>query len=501
MLKRFQAIIYASRFALPIAMFLGVFLGIMSISHNPVLGDLDVGWLIRTGEYLLDHWRFPPGDIYSFSNPGKPWVLYQWGFEIYLGGLHRLANLGGVIWGTALILGITYAFFLYWLLRIGLSPGWAVGLAILTAMANTFHWYSRPQTMTILFYVMILYVLEGYRLRPGKQLLVLPVIFLLWANVHLGFIWGLAVVLLYGVWALSAPAVYRGPDTGRDPWPLLIFFFCLGAAMINPYGPALFSYLWELTFSYKMNSHIQELQSPDFHHFCLIFTMFQLVLLLWLSGPQYPGKFLFLSLLTITLCMGLYSVRHLTLFTIPATLHLAYSIKARLNLASPDRASIPRAGWLLAGLAVVLSLVWVVSIERWRPGFYQFPTKKVPKGAVLYLADQAHASQPLRIFNFRDSWGDYLIYALYPHIRVYLDTRFDMYGDNFFSETIKTYNKALRDFSTLIPWEVDFILLDKEILKNQYIEKLNPKGPFILVYEDEQALLYKYNSESDTKLP
>jgi hypothetical protein len=177
-------------------------------------------------------------------------------------------------------------------------------------------------------------------------------------------------------------------------------------------------------------------------------------------------------------------------------LHIAYCVKARNNWPYPDRARISKEGWLVAVLAVVLSLIWIVTIESWRPGFYQFAPKRIPKGAAQYVAGQANSSQPLKIFNFRDSWGNYFIYTLYPHIRVYIDTRFDMYGDKFFGESIKTLQKALRDFTTIIPLDADFVLVDKKILEDQHIDNLQPKGPFRLVYEDKQALLYRFDRRS-----
>src|SRR5580704_4025651 len=43
-----------------------------------LLVDCDVGWHIRSGEYILDHHAVPHQDLYSFSKPNAPWYAWEW---------------------------------------------------------------------------------------------------------------------------------------------------------------------------------------------------------------------------------------------------------------------------------------------------------------------------------------------------------------------------------------------------------------------------------------
>src|SRR4051794_22006762 len=43
-----------------------------------LLADADVGWHIRTGDYILDHGSVPHQDLYSFSKTGAPWYAWEW---------------------------------------------------------------------------------------------------------------------------------------------------------------------------------------------------------------------------------------------------------------------------------------------------------------------------------------------------------------------------------------------------------------------------------------
>ena len=153
---------------LPACLFAGLLLALLCLPKSPMLRDLDVGWLIRDGEFIWHTGHLPAGDIYSFTNLGRPWLLYKWGFELYLGVLHQLASLGGVIWGTALIIALTYSLLLYFLLRLGVNRLISLGLVTLAILATVFYWYTRPTTPTYLFYVVALIILEEYRQAPGK---------------------------------------------------------------------------------------------------------------------------------------------------------------------------------------------------------------------------------------------------------------------------------------------------------------------------------------------
>ena len=64
---------------------------------SQLLGDADVGWHIRTGEYVLDHHAVPQTDLYSFSKAGAPWYAWEWGSDVVDALLHRGAGLKGVV--------------------------------------------------------------------------------------------------------------------------------------------------------------------------------------------------------------------------------------------------------------------------------------------------------------------------------------------------------------------------------------------------------------------
>jgi hypothetical protein len=476
---------------LPVFLFACLLLALLLLPQSPMLRDLDVGWLIRDGEFIWRHGQLPSGDIYSFTHLGRPWILYKWGFELYLGVLHELASLGGVIWGTALVIALTYSFLLYFLMRLGVNRLLSLGLVSLAILTTAFYWYTRPTTPTYLFYAVFLILLEEYRMAPGKNIWFIPLLFLLWTNVHLGFIVALGAVGLYGLAAWLLPEAFRGPGSRRETKLLFVILpLCLGAVLINPYGISLFVKIWQHSNDKLVTQGLtSEMLSPNFHEAMSVFLFLQITLLFWVGGRDYPGRPVLLALVTVTLALALFSVRHIPYFAITATVHLGHAFRERQG--EPAVLALPgplRQGWGWALAVVLASFLWIVGIEHYKPGFYGFEPNRAPQGAADYLAQQKGA-RPWHVFSSDDQWGSYFIYRLYPGALVFIDTRFDLYGDAFNAKFLDLRQEALLHMEVLNPWGVDFL-----VLKKGSINKPPTAAPgWALVYEDSQALIYRFN--------
>ena len=494
---------------LPIFFFIYIFIGILTIPNNFLLDDLDVCWLTRTGELIWQNGQLPTADVFSFTHQGKPWVLYQWGFEFFLGGLHLLAGLGGVVWGGALLIALTYSLLFHFLLKLGIHRGVCIGLVVLTMLINSFHWLCRPNTASILFYTYLIIFLENHRRSPKNHTIwALPLLFLLWANVHLGFTSGLMVLLVYALGAWFFPTFFREEQQVKDCRLMLVFFLCLIATFINPYGPYLFKYLWELSQATNMNRGISELHSPDFHSpFFLLFAL-QICLVFLISHKTYSGRELLLVVLCITLIMALFSARHIPYFSIPAIIHLAYSWKARSGIENkPINLLNQHNGWGWGLTIATICLAGVTLAHRSNLEFYDFSEKRAPKAATAFLEKNLGESSPARIFTSGGGaqWNDYLLYKLFPRVKLFIDTRFDMYGDEFFKKFIILRQKLRCSLQPLEPWRIDFLIIEK----NQGKDKNDPTDlvgwppatfPWKLIYEDDQAMIYR-NLKNATMLP
>ncbi len=107
--------------------------------------DPDYWWHLRTGQYIVQTHSIPSHDIFSFTVPGKHWLMYEWLSEvlIYVSVSHvgYAVTLGLFI----LITLISFALMQRLLLRLRTLPIAAVLLVTLGLMISAPYWTVRPQ--------------------------------------------------------------------------------------------------------------------------------------------------------------------------------------------------------------------------------------------------------------------------------------------------------------------------------------------------------------------
>src|SRR5579871_1778294 len=115
-----------------------------------LLVDGDVGWHIRTGQYIFAHHAVPRHDLYSFSKPDAPWYAWEWASDLLAAGLYQLAGLKGIV----LTAGVVIAAFATTLIRRMAWRGTHCLIAMLVALlgvgASSMHFLARPHIFTML---------------------------------------------------------------------------------------------------------------------------------------------------------------------------------------------------------------------------------------------------------------------------------------------------------------------------------------------------------------
>src|SRR5215813_11223251 len=157
--------------------------------------DPDIWWHFRTGQWIFSHGQVPVTDPFSTYGMGKPWVAYSWLFEILVYALFtKLGLMGILVFTVSMSLLITLV--LHGALpRAGL-PFLVEVLSVAVALGAMSRLISpRSWLFSILFFTVELFILFHVR-RTDRfaPLLALPPLFVLWANLHMQFVYGLAVL-------------------------------------------------------------------------------------------------------------------------------------------------------------------------------------------------------------------------------------------------------------------------------------------------------------------
>jgi hypothetical protein len=245
-----------------------------------------------------------------------------------------------------------------------------------------------------------------------------------------------------------------------------------------------------------MQNYIAEWASPNFHHAeYLPFLLIVLATFAVLSWSRLQVRARDLLLLLVSLYAGLCSIRLIPLFiliVVPwSTLHFAAWLENRSNIRLENRRTMrirPRPSRLGAH-AVLNSLivtamavfagVHVVRVIQQQP---QAEMQIFPTRAVTFL--QAHPARG-PIFNHYD-WGGYLIWKLYPSIRVFIDGRADLYGEQIFHQFADAYQFKGAWREALQQWSVNTVLVPAD---SALAVGLQSAPDWMVSYADPQAVV------------
>jgi len=215
--------------------------------HLAIVGDLDIWSHMRTGLWILEHRAVPQTDPFSVYGAGRPWQEYSWAFDLLVYKLYVAMGLKGlVVYSAVMLTAATMA-----LHRLARRMQTDFIFAVLLTFGAVFClvnlWTPRPWWFTILFFVLEIDILMQAR-RSGRtrELFLLPVIFALWANVHIQFVIGLLVLALalgesiLSHWIKEIEARITPLRMG------LVLLGCIVGAMANPYGWTIYRTAWEV---------------------------------------------------------------------------------------------------------------------------------------------------------------------------------------------------------------------------------------------------------------
>jgi len=477
-----------------------------------LLRDSDTGWHIRTGQWILKNWRVPHSDLFSFSAPGAPWLVHEWLTDAISAWIYNWGGLAGVVLASLLLVSLTSAL-LFRLVRGKCQNDFvALALTTLAIVEYSLHWLARPHLVTGLFFVLFLTVLDRLDRKFTKLWLALPALMVLWANLHGGFLAGMVLIACYIAGellrALFEPAVDGRMQALRRAGRFAsVGGLCALATLLNPNGFRLHAHVWNLVTDPLTKTLILEFQPFGFGS-----SEGLLVEFLILAGAlgAFEGlrrKEFAPALMFVGWChIALGSVRHLELFAIVAAPLAASgfdSLLQRLQTASVAdyvrraAAKLANAGaefrktdraWRLHVFSALVLAAVAAALLAPAPGpafRSEFDPRRFPVQAVDRLGAPVLSH---RVFS-TDQWGGYLIYRLYPSIRVFSDGRNnDFYSDGFLQSWVDA-TQAKRGWEDLLArFDIGAILLPVDL---PLVRALKQNARWRVGYDDGTAILFE----------
>ncbi|WP_224962146.1 hypothetical protein [Geomonas subterranea] len=481
-------------------LFIAIFLLIALYSGQKLLNDGDTGYHIRVGDYILDTLSIPRHDMFSFLSPPLPWTAHEWLSEIIMALVHRGFGLTGVVIFFAFFIALS-SFLLFKIIHRGDSDILvSLLVVILVSGASQLHWLARPHIFSLVIMVVWYYILDLYQYQERNLLYLLPVIMILWANLHGGFMGGFILLGAYllgnCVDALRQRGEGRVVSLHKLRGLAIAIAACIAVSVINPYGFHILLFPFQLTSSKDLMDGVSEFLSPNFHEYYIKYFELLIFLLLATVGlSRYKLNVIEIILIILFTHMALFSARYIPLFGII----VAPVVTKRLNQALRDSDSglarffkersrnISRIDscttgyvWPLVAIAAVLFLA-----ESGRVHF-QFDPKIKPMAAIDFLKREKISGN---MFN-NDEFGDCMIYAAAPAYKVFIDGRLDMYGADRLKEYFRVTNFKQGWEKVLEKYRISWIIFpaDTPLARHLLID-----GNWKLIYADKVTNIFVRN--------
>jgi hypothetical protein len=521
-----------------------IFIGLLAVLtctslSTRLLGDAGIGWHIRTGQQILASYAVPRVDSFSSTMGGKPWFAWEWLYDVIVGELERWAGLNGVVWFTAVVIAGVFASTFRLLLRRGTNVFVALVLLLLAASASMIHFLARPHVLSWLLTLAWFWILDSSETdcmqtdpagpsatrstATGRRLWLLPLLMLVWVNVHGGFLIGFVLLAIYWLSAIwyavwlkenKFPEFLAKLRCRAQARSLAAVGLAAGvASLVNPYGWKLHAHIYGYLSNRFLMEHIDEFQSPNFHGVAQ--RCFALLMLATMVAVASQARAVRVSeglVILFALYSGLYASRNIPVSSLLLALVIGPLLSGAIKNLGGDVIRFQRLGdrevaftermvtvesslqghlWAIAAAAFLI----VIAAYGGRLGANQlmdahFDPKRFPASAVDFL-DRKTAGERDAV-TVPDYWGGYLIYRLYPRTLVALDDRHDLYGEEFFKSYLKMVRVEPGWDGLLDKYQARCVLVPKGSALANILEQ---RPPWKRVYTDDVGVVFERNPE------
>jgi hypothetical protein len=480
-----RVLVWAVLYALPVG-----------VALLPII-DYDMWSHLRTGRWIVEHGAVPVTDPFSQYGlqTGRPWFAYSWLFEVLVYGLSRGLGYEGIFLGRA-VMTLAIVLALHRLLG-RREPRFLVAAVLLAVavLALLPLVTDRPWLFTILFGTLTLDVILDLREgRPARRAWLLPVLFVLWANLHIQFVHGLFLLGL----ACAAPLVDRllrrdgtaaaAARAGTPDWWKLVAVTvaCAAATLLTPYHVHVYGVVLEYATHRVPLQEVAEFQAPGFRapwDWCVLLLGAAAAFALGRRGRVSAFDGLLLAAGAWFAFRGQRDVWLLALAALAVV---------------PDPVAIPttapafqptwRQAVAVAGL--VLPLLVGYGLFAASGNHVQATLEaQYPAAAAAFVREHRCPGPLYNHFN----WGGYLIWAV-PELPVALDGRTNLHGDARIGRSMATWRGEPG-------WDDDPELASAGVIIAEAgtpLTSLLRRDPrFCLVHEDPTAVVFVAQAVSD----
>jgi hypothetical protein len=458
------------------------FLAALAVIQNPQSsgGDYDFFFHLKYGEIYLKNltWKLDHSQ-FSWTPSDADWPYVTWIGNILIYLFYNIASGNGVlILQWSVYLGLFFMLVKYIHAAGDRLDITYILLALITITAlSLVDIFIKPDLLTTLFFGLTVFIYI-YTKTTGQNLFyAYPVLFLIWTNTHGGFVNGLFFISLALTGELVNTLVFKKAAINKRLLYLFFISVCLSylATLINPYGIKYHIFLYENMFSKEayeslakplfayvsLWKHVFSTQAYKFTNGAWSLLFMECVVICLFVYGLVKKKMIDFSLVLTTTAFFFFSMSMaravkfspiVSFFVIICMIKLTDLKEAKKKLGVAAIVIF----LLLAGRITYQSFWYSSELPSWD---YSKLLNETPQDVVKFVRDN---KLPGPIYNDYII-GGYLLWALYPDYKVFIDPRQGLYAKHTWPDFQKYANTApftpekLKEFTDKYPFKIAII--------------------------------------------
>ncbi|HBG74562.1 MAG: hypothetical protein A2X25_11055 [Chloroflexi bacterium GWB2_49_20] len=455
---------------------------------NPPI-DPDMWWHLKSGQAMWQQKTILTHDQFSFTRFNHPWVNAFWITDLFLFFCVRIGGFPLLLVAIALI-GTTTFLTLFFRSN---GPFFIRSFVILLAAISVSPgWTARPQVFSFFLFAILNLWMEKRKQNRKPPLYFLPILFIVWANLHGGFIWGFLLLLSTIAGIVIDLLFNKNFDQSNSLFELKQLTIWAGislfAVLINPNGLA----IWRLPF-YTIDISIriiQEWLSPNFHN--LEMQPFLWIVFLFIIGYSLSeNKHSFVDLLKSLgfTYMAFIAQRNIPLSVIvltPIIIDNFTEFYSKLSIKNNNSRGVnPPSSQKVRGAGIInLTLITLLLIAASARVYLQTSKTLIERVYPVKAVQWIRANRPDgNMFNAYN-WGGYLLFNL-PDYPVFIDGRADLYGEDIIKEWWSVIEGKDKADTILDSYNIEFLLIEPGW---PIVDVLQAKN-WVVSYQDDVSVI------------
>lgn len=478
------------------------------------LGEPDVWWQIRTGEFILENGYVPDTDVFSYTYAGDPWFNVKWGTEVIMALVVRwfgpesllLLNwlvLLGIIW----FIRASYIQLKIITNNQDLPQGMGMYTGLLFfLMAMAYRINGRPEMMSHLLTAVYIFLFLRHFNKSDRLIFLLIPLQLIWANLHEAYGVGMVLIVIFlaSTWFRNIFFKKTAKVKRREALQITALgLLALLAVVIHPMGTSMLIQPFDIFGQLGENKFTTELWSfkhAEYWNLAAYLSLFMVLVMLYRWSGKLAGIRRWQSL-------PLYYLLILAAFfylAASANRNLPFVLIAFAPLVCLDfELWFGRTKWISP---VYLSLAALFYLFVASGKFYQrfYPVEKyglrvdiqsTPVGAAEFIMESGLSGNAY-VDYFSSS---YLLWALQPDFKSYLDLRdLDVFEAQFITNNLLNYTQPTTPTRSGKPLfrfmeELDdfsYVVMENNEKFINFHRYMNSQPDYVLGYADPLTSIY-----------